>query len=71
MTGNRLGQYIGEVIVMSSRKDSSQLQAGATPKSQTEDTHNAEMTRKAAEGKIPQGPVKNQNKRGGGFSRDN
>ena len=56
---------------MSSRKDSSQLKDSAIPKSQPVETHNADMNRKAAESDIPQGPVKNQNKRGGGFSRDN
>ncbi|MCL2002693.1 MAG: hypothetical protein FWG72_01655 [Oscillospiraceae bacterium] len=56
---------------MSSRKDSAQVQSGATPKSRPKETSNANMTRKAAEADIPQGPVKNQNKQAGGFSRDN
>jgi hypothetical protein len=56
---------------MSGRRDSSQLKASATPKSQPDVTNNAEMNRKSAESVIPQEPVKNQNKQGGGFSRDN
>jgi hypothetical protein len=56
---------------MSKHKDLSQLKNSAIPKAQPEATNNTAMNRKAAEAGIPQGPVKNQNKSGGGFSRDN
>jgi len=52
-------------------RESSQNQASAIPKSQPKELHNADMNRKAAQADIPQGPVKNQNKSAGGFSRDN
>ena len=56
---------------MSKRSDSAKLQAAAMPKSRPEELHNAAMNRKAAEAEIPEGPVKGQTKRAGGFSRDN
>jgi hypothetical protein len=56
---------------MNKQKNATQLKDIAIPTAQTETTINTKMTRKAAEADIPQGPVKNQNKSGGGFSRDN
>jgi hypothetical protein len=56
---------------MSRRGDSIKVQAVAAPKSQPKAANNPEMNRKAAEAEIPEGPVKGQDKRGGGFGRDN
>ena len=56
---------------MGKRNDASKLQTSATPKSQPEELHNAAMNRKAAEAELPEGPVKGQTKRAGGFNRDN
>jgi hypothetical protein len=56
---------------MSRRNDPAKMNIQAVSESQPKSSNNPEMNRKAAEADIPKGPAKGQDKRAGGFSRDN